>query len=189
MKTWEVAAVGGVALGVAIGITGVAIYLGAYNVAADAPHTRIVYWLTSTVRDRSIAARARAVPVPSDLGDPRRIAAGAAEYGEMCSSCHLAPGMEKTEISQGLYPRAPELSRGIDLTPAEEFWVLKHGIKMTGMPAWGPTHDDTLLWDIVAFVRKLPTLSPEQYRDAVKSAPKDHDEMMQDMMSPGSDRH
>jgi mono/diheme cytochrome c family protein len=62
---------------------------------------------------------------------------GAAEYDDMCSGCHLAPGQEKTEISKGLYPSPPELSRGNDLNPAEQFWVLKHGIKMTGMPAWG----------------------------------------------------
>jgi mono/diheme cytochrome c family protein len=183
MKKWKIAGVGVLALGVAVGVVGYAIYSGAYNIAADAPHTHIVYWLTSTVRDRSIAASARGITVPSNLGDPKRIAAGAAEYGEMCSGCHLAPGMQKTEISQGLYPRARDLSHGVDLTPAEEFWVLKHGIKMTGMPAWGPTHDDTRLWDIVAFVRKLPALSPEEYQDAVKSAPEDHDEMMRDMMS------
>ena len=99
----------------------------------------------------------------------------------MCSGCHLAPGMKRTEISQGLYPRAPELRRGSHLTPAEEFWVVKHGIKMTGMAAWGVTHDDDLLWDIVAFLRKLPELSADQYQTLVKSAPKSHEEMMQQM--------
>ena len=72
---------------------------------------------------------------------------GAGEYAEMCSGCHLAPGMKRTEISQGLYPRAPELRRKTDLTPAEQFWIVKHGVKMTGMPAWGVTHDDELLWE------------------------------------------
>ena len=94
--------------------------------------------------------------------------------------------MEKTEISQGLYPRAPELSRGDPLTPAQQFWVIKHGIKATGMPAWGPTHDDTKIWDMVAFVRKLPTLSPDQYKAIVKSAPEEHEQMMHDM--PGMNR-
>ncbi|MDE2135684.1 MAG: cytochrome c [Alphaproteobacteria bacterium] len=130
------------------------------------------------VRDRSVAVRARDVQVPSDLGAPKRISTGAGLYNEMCSGCHLAPGMKKTEISQGLYPSAPELSCGTDLTPGEEFWVVKHGIKMSGMAAWGKTHNDTLIWDMVAFVRKLPTLSPTQYQAVVKSAPGDHDEMM-----------
>jgi hypothetical protein len=90
----------------------------------------------------------------------------------------LAPGLENTEISKGLYPSAPELSCENELNPAEQFWVLKHGIKMTGMPAWGPTHDDNLLWDIVAFIQKLPSLSPEQYQAIVKSTGEGHDEMM-----------
>ncbi|HTO42374.1 MAG TPA: cytochrome c [Rhizomicrobium sp.] len=163
------------------------IYAGAYNIAADAPHTGPVYRLLNTIRERSIEVRAQGISVPSNLSDPRRIAAGAGLYNEMCSGCHLAPGMERTEISQGLYPKAPELSRGTDLTPAEQFWVIKHGIKLTAMPAWGLTHNDTLIWDMVAFLHKLPTLSPAQYAAAVKSAPEDHDEMMKEMHMHGEE--
>ena len=169
------------ALLAAIGAAAFGIYGGLYNVAADIPHTQPVFWLMTTVRERSIAVRAAGAVVPSDLADPKRIAAGAGEYAEMCSGCHLAPGMKRTEISQGLYPRAPELRRGSGLTPAEEFWVVKHGLKMSGMPAWGVTHNDELLWSVVAFLRKLPQLTPEQYRTLIKSAPKTHDEMMHEM--------
>ena len=154
----------------------VVIYAGLYNIAADVPHTPAVYWLLETVRDRSVAARARDI-VPNDLDNANRISKGAGQYAEMCSGCHLAPGMKRTEISRGLYPRAPELRRKTNLTPAEQFWVVKHGVKMTGMPAWGVTHDDDLLWDVVAFVRKLPELTPEQYETLVKNAPK-HEELM-----------
>jgi len=98
---------------------------------------------------------------------------------------HLAPGIKRTEIGQGLYPRAPELRRKTDLTPAEQFWIVKHGVKMSGMAAWGVTHDDKLLWDVVAFVRKLPELTPEQYETLVKNAPK-HEGLMQEMET-GSD--
>jgi hypothetical protein len=93
----------------------------------------------------------------------------------MCAVCHLAPGMKKTEISRGLYPRAPELRRASRLTPAEQFWVLKHGLKMTGMPAWGVTHGDDVLWDVVAFLQKLPDLTAEQYQALVESVPKTHE--------------
>ena len=133
-----------------------------------------------TVRERSIAVRAASVAVPSDLTNSKRIASGAGQYAAMCSSCHLAPGMKRTEIARGLYPRAPELRRGSDLSPAEEFWVVKHGLKMTGMPAWGVTHDDEMLWDVVAFLRKLPELCADEYQALVKSAPA-HEDMMQDM--------
>jgi mono/diheme cytochrome c family protein len=176
-----VAVLVGGALLVLIGAASLAIYAGVYNVAADAPHTQPVFWLMTTVRERSIAARATGVVVPLDLTDPKRIAAGAAQYAEMCSGCHLAPGMKRTEISRGLYPRASELRRGSRLTPAEEFLVVKHGLKMTGMPAWGVTHNDELLWDVVAFLRRLPELTADQYQTLVRSAPKTHDEMMQEM--------
>ena len=166
---------------VAIGAVASGVYWGVYNVAADVPHTQPVFRLLEAVRDRSIAVRAAEVVVPSDLTDPGRIASGAGQYAEMCSSCHLAPGMERTEISRGLYPRAPELRRGGRSTPAEDFWVVKHGVKATGMPAWGVTHGDELLWDVVAFLRKLPELSSEDYQALVKSAPKTHDEIMEEM--------
>jgi hypothetical protein len=95
--------------------------------------------------------------------------------------------MKRTEISQGLYPRAPELRRKTGLTPAEQFWIVEHGVKMTGMPVWG-THNDELLWDVVAFVRKLPELTPEQYEFMVKNAPK-HEEIMQEMEMGGGHEH
>jgi mono/diheme cytochrome c family protein len=161
------------------GLVGFFIGAGVYNIAADAPHTRPVFWLLETLRDRSIAVRGRGIAPPADLGSANRVSVGAGLYAEMCSGCHLAPGMERTEISQGLYPQAPELSRGLAHTPGEEFWVIKHGVKLTAMPAWGRTHSDDLIWDMVAFLRKLPSLSRAQYQAAVKSAPEDHDQMMQ----------
>jgi len=178
-RRWILAAVG-VLLGIVAAVS-LAIYLGAYNVAADIPHTGPVFWLMQTVRERSIAVRAADIVVPEDLTDEKRIVSGAGQYAEMCSGCHLAPGMKRTEIARGLYPRAPELRRRSDTTPAEDFWIVKHGVKMTGMPAWGVTHNDEILWDVVAFLRKLPELTPEQYQAFVKSAPKTHDEMMQEM--------
>jgi mono/diheme cytochrome c family protein len=166
----------------------VGIYAGLYNIAADVPHTQPVYWLFETVRERSVAARVQDIVVPKDLDDANRILKGAGQYAEMCSGCHLAPGMERTEISRGLYPRAPELRHKTDLTPTEQFWIVKHGVKMTGMPAWGVTHDDELLWDVVAFVRKLPELTPEQYETMVKTAPK-HEELMHEMEMGGDREH
>ena len=176
------------ALLVLIGAAAVAIYSGLYNIAADVPHTQPVYWLLETIRERSVEAGARDIILPNDLKDPNRISRGAGQYADMCSGCHLAPGMKRTEISQGLYPRAPELRRTTTLTPEEQFWVVKHGLKMTGMPAWGVTHDDDLLWDVVAFVRKLPELTPEQYETLVKNAPK-HEDLMQKMEMGGEHQH
>ncbi|HXI88145.1 MAG TPA: cytochrome c [Parvularculaceae bacterium] len=174
---WFVAAAGVIV----IVLAGIFIYAGVYNIAADAPHTKPVYWLLDAIRERSIEVRAGAIKPPADLNSDERVSAGAGLYAEMCTGCHLAPGMEKTELSQGLYPPAPELSQPIEDSAAEKFWVIKHGVKLTAMPAWGKTHDDELIWDMVAFIDKLPTLSPDQYQAIVASAPEDHDEMMEEM--------
>jgi mono/diheme cytochrome c family protein len=160
---------------------GIFIYAGVYNIGADAPHSRLVYNVLQELRERAVSSYAHGIKPPADLNDPKRIAAGAGLYNEMCTGCHLGPGIEKSEMSQGLYPAAPELARGDDLSPAEQFWVIKHGVKLTAMPAWGKTHDDQLIWDMVAFIRQLPKISAQQYQAAVASAPESHEEMMTDM--------
>ncbi|TZG24429.1 c-type cytochrome [Sphingomonas montanisoli] len=162
-------------------LAGIVVYVGAYDIGADSPHTRPVYWLIEQLRDRSIAVRARNVGVPANLTDMKRLQSGAGLYTEMCSGCHLAPGLEKSEISQGLYPKAPELFREPQRSAREQFWIIKHGVKLTAMPAWGKTHSDELIWDMVAFVRQLPKMTPAQYQAAIASAPEDHDAMMKDM--------
>lgn len=163
------------------GFAGAFIYGGVYNIGADVPHSKIVYGALEELRDNSIARHARNIVVPSDLNTQKRIQTGAGLYQEMCTGCHLGPGLERTEMSEGLYPAAPELARGDDLSPAEQFWVIKHGVKLSAMPAWGKTHSDDLIWDMVALIRQLPKMSPDQYKAAVASAPKDHEEMMKDM--------
>ena len=160
---------------------GIFVYAGVYNIGADAPHWGFVYNSLDTLREKSIASYSRGIKAPADLYDPKRIATGAGLYTEMCTGCHLGPGLEKSEMSQGLYPQAPELARPNRHTPEQMFWIIKHGVKLSAMPAWGRTHDDQLIWDMVAFVRQLPKMSPEQYKAAIASAPADHDEMMKDM--------
>ncbi|WP_068878766.1 MULTISPECIES: cytochrome c [unclassified Phenylobacterium] len=179
LPSWPFVAAAALVIG---GVAGAVIYAGVYNIGADAPHMKPTYWLIENLRDRSIAVRARNIDVPADLSAPKRIATGAGLYAEMCSGCHLAPGMEKTELSQGLYPAAPLLAaHGGQHSPAEQFWTIKHGVKMTAMPAWGRTHSDELIWDMVAFIRTLPNMTPAQYKATVAAAPGGHDEMMADM--------
>ena len=160
-----VLAIGAIPAGIALFL-----YSGVYDIGADVPHTKPVFWFISQFRDRSIAVRAAQITPPADLAAPSRIAAGAGLYDSLCTSCHLAPGMKKTDLSRGLYPKAPQLAFGTDLTPAQEFWTIKHGVKLTAMPAWGRTHSDAEVWDIVAFLRKMPDLDNEQYQATVKSA-------------------
>ncbi|NCT68624.1 MAG: cytochrome c [Rhodanobacteraceae bacterium] len=146
---------------------------GLYDIGADAPHTRPVAALIGLLRERSIQAHAADLALPK-LDDPQTILDGAGHYAEMCTGCHLAPGMADSEIRPGLYPRPPNLSK-VRIDPRTAFWAIKHGIKMSAMPAWGATHDDDAIWSMVAFVQRLPELTPEQYKDLVAKAPPDED--------------
>jgi mono/diheme cytochrome c family protein len=153
------------------GVSAAFIYSGSFNVAADQPHWALTSQVIQKVRDHAIARGARAVSVPASLADPKVIATGAGEYAEMCVACHLAPGMKDTEMRTGLYPKPPNLpEQNPYYKPAEQFWIIKHGLKMTGMPAWGLTHDDERIWTMVAFLQKLPDLSAAEYQQLVESA-------------------
>jgi mono/diheme cytochrome c family protein len=138
-------------------------YTGAYNVAADDPHWDLTSRALAWSRDRAIAVRSGDVVAP-DLTDPDLIALGAEHYAAMCEGCHLTPGGRDNELRQGLYPKPPDLSKDRQRQPAETFWIVKHGIKMSGMPAWGVTHDDESIWGLVAFLQQLPTLDAEAYQ-------------------------
>jgi mono/diheme cytochrome c family protein len=150
-------------------IVGGYIWSGIYNVGADDPHTRPAHALLQTMRQRSIARRANSIEVP-DLSDPALIRQGAGNYDSMCVGCHLAPGMEDTELSKGLYPAPPALAKAAVGNAAHNFWVIKHGIKATGMPAWGKSMEDPYIWGMVAFVQQLLTLDADEYQALVASS-------------------
>ena len=152
------------------------ISLGLFNVAADAPHTAVVAQLIGLTRERSIERRAEEVKVPP-LNDPAMIREGAEHYDAMCVSCHLAPGMQENEMRPGMNPKPPVLASIPPESPAEQFWIIKHGLKMTAMPAWGTTHSDEEIWNMVALLQKLSRLSPSQYRALVAQAGHHHDQM------------
>jgi mono/diheme cytochrome c family protein len=153
-------------------------YSGQYNVAADAPHWDVTTRALAAIRERSIAVRAAGLRVPN-LADPALISLGAEHYAGMCTGCHLAPGMGDNEMRQGLYPKPPNLSERQHRSPEETFWIIKHGLKMSGMPAWGVTHDDQAIWGLVAFVKQLPTMDAAAYAaitDEGDDADHDHGE-------------
>jgi mono/diheme cytochrome c family protein len=146
------------------------IYAGVYDVAATAPHWRITTWLLETARTRSIKRQAAGIPVPTGLEDPSKLVIGVGHYAAHCAVCHGAPGVPKGDVARGLYPPPPDLAKTAPIyTPAELFWIVKHGIKMTGMPAWSD-HSDEELWATVAFLEKLPGMSERDYASLVAAS-------------------
>ena len=175
--TEHVLVTGAVLAAIAIGL-GIFAYSGLYNIGADDPHWPATYQLMQTMRDRSIHARSQGIKVP-DLDDPQLILKGAGQYAAMCTGCHLAPVVEDSELRAGMYPQPPNLSQ-VRVDPRAAFWVIKHGIKMSAMPAWGVNHDDPTIWSMVAFIDKLPGMTPAEYKDIVARAPPDEDMHMHD---------
>ncbi len=147
------------------------IYSGIYNIAASEPHFPVVKWVFDTTMENSVRAHAEAVKL-SPFYESASMEEGFRSYSEMCEMCHSAPGGEPSEIGKGLNPDPPELSDETEeWSPEEVYWILKHGIKMTGMPALGPTHSEKELWTITAFVKKLPNISPQEYQDLKSRIP------------------
>ena len=158
------------ALGLAVGLAAVAalvgVFLGLAPVAATTPHWGATQWVLHTAMERAVRREARRIAVPDDLDDPARVRAGASAYDAMCAGCHGAPGAPAGILAEGLLPPPPELAREAGAwSAAELFWITKHGVRMTGMPAFGPTHSDEELWDVVALLRRLPELSSAAWGD------------------------
>lgn len=151
------------------------LFSGKFYIGADRVDNPVTTALIHGVYEASLKAQVPEATPPA-LSDQARIHEGAEHYAEMCVGCHLAPGVDSSEIRQGLNPKPPRLDKAAaQITPARMFWVIKHGVRMTGMPAWGQTHADEKIWAMVAFVRQLPQMSPEQYRSLTSGAVNDGD--------------
>jgi mono/diheme cytochrome c family protein len=139
------------------------IYSGLYDVAATTPHWPVTSWLLDTARVRSIEVQAAGIQPPLGFDAPAQIETGVDHFAAHCAVCHGAPGVPRGAIARGLYPLPPDLAgAATQFSPGELFWILKHGIKMTGMPAW-PDHSDDELWATVAFLEQLPGMSEPDY--------------------------
>ncbi len=157
----------GIAIAFLLLIAALAVFVwsGRYDVAATVPHSNIVAWLMEEARDRSIEFHSRGIQ-PRALNDRELTKTGFNEYHAMCRLCHGAPGYPPNEFAQGLYPKPPDWGAKImkELSEAELYWIVRNGIKMTGMPAFGPTHKDEELWAIVAFWKRMTRMQPKEYK-------------------------
>lgn len=145
------------------------LYSGIYNVAATDEHTRPVTWLFRTALVNSVERHADGIVSPDNLDDPEFAAQAFGHYDGACVTCHGGPGVKPAPWME-LNPNAPDLTNIAERwSDSELFWIVKNGIKMTGMPALGPSHGDDDLWAIVAFLKRLPTISAEEYA-AMKEA-------------------
>jgi mono/diheme cytochrome c family protein len=150
-----------------LGAIGAGVYFfgGYYSVAGTAGDPAIVKWALVHVREASIARHATESP-PMPLDDSALVQAGARAFSERgCVNCHGAPGVNWAKFSEGLQPDPPDLKEVAGDDPKQLFWVIKNGINMTGMPSFGIIKvPDQEIWSIVAFIKKLPTVTDANFK-------------------------
>ncbi len=144
-------------------VLGVVIATGVFDMSALRPPGAVERLVGGALVDRSTERRAPKARNPLPLS-AEVLRAGLHRYRDDCLGCHGAPGIPPADVGKGLNPPAPELSSADtqDASDGELFWVISRGVRMTGMPAWAATHPDREIWELVAFLRHLRALSPDE---------------------------
>jgi len=128
-------------------------------------------------RDLSIPASAKDMKNPYPA-TPENITPGMQHYADHCATCHGNDGSGNTEMGPNLYPKSPDLrlARTQDLTDGDLFYIITNGVRMSGMPGWGPSHSAEDTWKLVLFIRHLPQLSPQEMIEMTHFNPKSYDD-------------
>lgn len=140
------------------------------GISARTKPMAIEVMLARSVRHLAIpvTARGRRNPVPLNAVVLQE---GRDHFADHCSMCHANDGSGKTEIGQNFYPRVPDMREPAtqNLSDGELFYIIRHGVRLTGMPAWGG--DDMDNWKLVYFVRHLPRITPAELEEMKKLNP------------------
>ena len=140
-----------------------------------------------------VAMQYRKMAMPSDARDrkntvpasPEAIEAGLAHWADHCATCHANNGSGDTTLGRNLYPKAPDMRKAPtqDLTDGELFYIIEHGVRFTGMPAWGTgtIEGEEASWHLVNFVRRLPQLTAEEIEEMAEMNPKPPAEVLQEI--------
>ncbi len=167
-----VAAAGGGALAVLV----------QHGVSARDEPTAIEAWIARRARRLATPRNQREaqnpVPVTPEVLDRAR-----AHFADHCASCHGNDGRGRTSIGQNLYPKAPDMRHAEtqSLSDGELFAIIKNGVRLTGMPAWGSdtAEDDKETWELVHFIRHLPRVSEaelQEMKDLNPKSPREYEE-------------
>jgi cytochrome c553 len=147
---------------------------GVYNIAASAGHLALVSKFLQFGMQNSVETHAIGTEVPQL--DPALAERGMLYFQSGCAPCHGAPGLSRNPVALGMLPSPPDLTRASnDWSDAQLFWIVKHGIKYTGMPAWAAPSRDDEVWALVAFLRRLPQIPADEYKAATRPRDSEHE--------------
>lgn len=139
---------------------------GLYNIAASSGHLAMTRAFLEFGMRNSVRTQSAMIEAPALDDDVDRVRLGAGHYQGGCAPCHGAPGEPVNPIAEHMLPPPPTLAPHVKSWQDKHlFWIVKHGMKYTGMPAWASQNRDDEVWAVVAFLRRLPDLTPEEYRD------------------------
>lgn len=157
-------------VGGALVVGAIVVLSGIYNVAASIKHFYPTERLIKLALWRSIDTHSTGIEVPS-LDDPDLVRLGARHFVAGCQPCHAGPGLEPNPVTGGMYPAPPPLGKNVESWEDKElFWIVRHGLKFTGMPQWAGDRRDDEVWAVVSFIRQLPAMSPAQYAELTGGA-------------------
>ncbi len=145
------------------------VWFGLFNIAASEPHWDITLEAIEVLRDRSIIVHSRDVQAPP-MTDPALVPKGALIFSEACLHCHGGPGISADSFSQGLYPAPANLFSGAiqkEWSDKQLYWIVQNGIKLTGMPSFGSNYEKEEIAGAIAFVRRLPSISSQEYQQMI----------------------
>jgi cytochrome c553 len=140
-------------------------WIGFFNIGASSGHWPVTNWALHSAMRAAVKTYAFLdVDVPDRL-PTESIPAAAGHFARGCAGCHGAPGEEVPKAVQRMLPPPPDLAGKVgEWNDAELFWIVKHGVRFTGMPAWPTQSRDDEVWAMVAFLRDLPAMSADTYR-------------------------
>ncbi|MBD3346586.1 MAG: cytochrome c [Chitinivibrionales bacterium] len=145
------------------------IFSGLYNIAATEPHNPLIGWAFSTIQERSIKTLA---PDDAAVQASEELFEGYQKFSAMCVLCHGSPTRTRWEPARYMLPQPPNLKEeAAEWSLAELVWIVEHGLKMTGMPAFGPSHSPDEIIQIATFVDTLPGFSVSEYKEFTRHPP------------------
>lgn len=156
-------------LGVLLALGGLAVsWSGFVSIAASSGHWSVTRWFLGWTMENAVETQSIPVSKPKDLdlGDPALVQRSAGHFATGCAPCHGAPGVPQSPVVEAMTPSPPRLEDKVGEWSDEElFWIVKHGLKYTGMPAWPTQRREDEVWAQVAFLRALPEMTREEYAD------------------------
>lgn len=165
------------AVGVMAGIVGVLggflLYarLGLINPRADIPVSSLESSVAMKFLDASLDRRAPDEKNPVGASEAE-LAAGMKLFQSNCAGCHGDINHAESSMAESFYPRAPQFLQDVpDMPGNQNFYLIKHGIRYSGMPAWGHVMTDQQIWQVVGFLsamNKLPEAVQGQWRSLSK---------------------